>query len=51
MYPLSDDFEDRYIRIEDGYVLSLDDKIVEVGKYSEEVEKKVLALSPLKIIG
>ena len=51
MFPLSDDFEDRYIRIEDGYVLSKDDKIVEVGKFTEEINQRILKLTPLKIIG
>ncbi|CAL6065693.1 Amidohydrolase_family protein [Hexamita inflata] len=51
MFPLSDDFENKYVRIYDGYVLSENDKIIEVGKYTAEIGERILKLSPLKIIG
>ncbi|CAL6073228.1 Amidohydrolase_family protein [Hexamita inflata] len=51
MFPLSDDFENKYVRIYDGYVLSENDKIIEVGKYTAEIGERILKLNPLKIIG
>lgn len=49
--PLSDDFAGKYTRISDGYVLSKDDRITEVGAFTEEIGKRILELTPLHIIG
>ena len=50
VFPLSTDLP-KYTRIEDGYLLSDFDKIIEVGKFSSVINDRILKLSPLKIIG
>ena len=43
---------DRSVRIQDGYVLAQGDKLIEVGPYSPEVERRLVALgSALRIVG